>query len=247
MNQTAGIEGISSIDELLDTLTTNRRLAQALYRREVLELARVVGVRLTKTYQTEVQILERIREHRETELGPRPCAGCVLSGRRWYKQNQGEPLLWRLDEPALRQAHESAPEIMREAISHCSLLVPAALQREARPNELPDVTINAENLDGRGGTLGVAITYLTPDSDDLDVGRDRWISAKMTLDWSELWDADFMFTVDSHEWIHILGVDHAPAHITDDIMLPFYQRARRDYGDWTMAELRRRLIGTLPA
>lgn len=240
------ISGVSSIEELFATLTSDDRLARALLYKENLQVARVVGLRVRKNQYTEVELVSRARRHFMAQIGPRPCSGCVLSGRRWFKINQGEPMTYRLDRSALREAYHRADECIEDALENLKSLHPHALIREAMIGEVPDVEVTGSNIDGRHGTLGTATTYNTG-TEDLDLGADRWVSALLEIDKLEHWDYDFFFTVFSHEFLHILGLDHAPPTVADDILLPFYVRDRRDYGVWTMSELDRRHIGALPA
>lgn len=239
--------GVSSVDDLFNTLTTDERVARALLRSETLQLARQVGVAVPKTRITELELARLARERWASGLGPRTCAGCVLQGRRWHKMNQGLPLLLALDTHSLEKAYPRAIECIDDALDNITTLHPEILVRRARDGETPDVDMRGGEIDGRGSTLGFAITYTTPDTDDLDVGGDRWVSAEMVLDWAELWTYDFLFTVFTHEFCHILGIDHSPITIRDDIMFAYYQRDRRDLGDWTTQQLINRLIGVAPA
>jgi len=236
------IPGVSSVDDLYTTFTDDKRVARALYYAENLRIARHVGLFIPKNRFTEIELIKRTRAHVMGRLGPRTCSGCVLEGRRWYKINSGEPLLYRLDRTALTDAYSRAVECFDDVFDNLQRLRPELLFREARVGEVADVDITAQVIDGRFNTLGFATTFTTQDSDDLDVGGDRWVSAQLVMDQAELWDYNFCFTVASHELIHIFGVGHA-SQALDDIQVPQYVGDRRDYGVWTMNQFDQRYVG----
>lgn len=241
------IQGVSDIERMFEVFTDDNRIARALLWKENLQVARAVGVRIPKARLTELDLVTRSRRHLLGRQPQRPCSGCILQGRRWYKINTGDPLLYHLDRTSLREAYDKAVECIEDALRVLKATYPNINIREALIGETPDVTIRAENIDGRNGTLGFATTYTQRDSQDLDVGGDRWVSAELVADTSEFWTYGFFFTVFSHEILHILGLGHAPDEY-DDIQNAFYARDRRDYGPWTDIQIDERYIsGVLPA
>lgn len=240
------IAGVEDVDGLFKSVSSDALIAKMLPYSKVIELARSVGVSIPKKRLYEIDLVARIRKGLIAGTQPRPCSGCVLSGRRWHKLNTGQPLLLRLDRPSLAEAYQDAEEVIYDAINLIQTHYPQVSIRETLVGEFPDVHVGAEAIDGRFGTLGFATTYLTEGSDDLDVGGDRWISATLTADSAEYWTYGFFFTVFLHELLHILGLDHAPDEF-DDIMRATYAGDRRTLGPWTDAEMLRRHVGVLPA
>lgn len=241
------LDGVTSVEDLFTTLSSDARVAQALLRSEVVELARALGLHVPRKRFTERELVAQSRKRWKAQLPPRPCSGCVLTGRRWYKINSGEPLLMFFNDRALREVLPESSAAVDDALSLISAEFPQVKMRTARLGETPDVSFTALPMDGRMGTLGVTTTFSVPDTEDLDLGGDLWESAQVTFDTSELWDYGFFVTVFLHEFLHVLGLDHAPSTV-DDIMRSFYAGARRTFGPWTAQEMASRYItGVLSA
>lgn len=241
------IDGIEDIPGLFEAVSSDQKIAKMVRYSETLDLARQVGVRIAKkSYIRELDLVAMVRKHLLAGTPPRPCAGCALEGRRWYKINQGIPMKYRIDRESMAEAFPDAVEAMEDAIRVVKSIRPEVLIEEVSAGELPDVAMRSENIDGRFGTLGFALTYVSDETDDLDLGGDRWVSAELVCDNSEAWDYAFFFTVFLHELCHILGIDHAPDSF-DDIMRAFYAGARRTLGPWTERELEVRYKGVIPA
>lgn len=238
------ISGIESIPGLFDSVSSDQMIAKMIRYKQTIDLARQVGIRIPKRqYVKELDLVAMVRKHLKAGSKPRPCAGCVLEGRRWYKINEGIPMKYRLDRESMSEAFPDAVEAIEDAIRVVKSIRPEVLIEEVSAGELPDVVMRSENIDGRFGTLGFALTYVSDQTEDLDLGADRWISAELVCDNSEAWDYAFFFTVFLHELLHILGIDHAPDSF-DDIMRAFYAGARRTVGPWTTQQLINRYVGT---
>ena len=240
------IAGIEDVPGLFKSVSKDALIAKMLPYSQTLQLARSVGVMIPKKRLYEIDLVGKIRQGLLLDQQSRPCSGCVLDGKRWYKLNTGEPLLYSLDRAALSGAYEEAERAITDVLGLIKGTWPAINTRERRVGEVADVGITAEKIDGRFGTLGFATTYSQTGTDDLDVGADRWVSATLTCDAGEYWTYGFFFTVFMHEFLHILGLEHAPPEF-DDIMRAFYAGDRRTFGPWTESQMDLRYVGVVPA
>jgi len=217
-------------------------LARFFLYQDTQEIARMVGMRLPRQYVREDVMIKEIRRRLEMDQVPmRPCCGTVFEGRRWVAVNEGRPIKYEMNAAALISAYPGAPSIIVAEMMrlHSEYGVEFIA---AKPDDIPDLTITAEDIDGRNGTLGFAAYFEGPD-DNLDVGGEEFVSVRLVCDSSELWDEGYFRTVFAHELLHAVGLDHAPPRF-DDIMLPRYSGARIDYGVWSHEQLIERYIGT---
>lgn len=210
---------------------------------ETQDIARMVGMRLPRQYVREDQMIAEIRRRLlMPQLPMRPCCGRVFEGRRWVAVNEGRPIKYAMNSAALINAFPDAPGIIQREMAHLTLEYGIEFVL-AKPDEVPDLTIDAENVDGRNGTLGFAAYFEGPD-DNLDVGGEEFVSVRLVCDSSELWDAGYFRTVFAHELLHAVGLDHSPPRF-DDIMGARYSGVRTEYGMWSHEQLIERYIGVI--
>lgn len=207
------------------------------------EIARLVGMRLPRQYVREDIMIREIRRRLAMDEVPmRPCCGATFAGRRWVAVNEGRPIKYSMNAASMISAYQNAPAIIQREMMHLQLEYGIEFVA-TKPDEVPDLVIEAENVDGRFGTLGFAAYFEGPD-DNLDVGGDEFVSVRLVCDSSELWDEGFFRTVFAHELLHAVGLDHSPPGL-DDIMGARYAGARTEYGAWSHEQLIQRYIGNV--
>lgn len=243
---------------LFDVTPLDRRYASMLRYAELADMSRLLGQPVAYPRPLELELVSRVRRllddvRFEPEVPLLPCSGCQLEGLRWKKLDDGTgELTYRLDRGSLDSLYAgrgsaSPSNVFIEEMQRLDSMYRRLSIREARDGEVPDFTVRAEPYDGPRNTLGVTIYYVSGDN-DLDVGKDQFVSVQIVFDTQEFWTANFFRTVGIHEFLHCLGLDHAPVGL-DDIMDARFRRARTDYGAWTLSELDSRFVGfpLLPA
>ena len=239
---------VDDLDKLFCSTQDDQRIANIFWYNETLDLARIVGVKLPKQRLRESIIVGMIREHLQDGIKPRPCAGCVLSGRRWIAANEGRAINVSIDADSLDRAMPGASSIVGQLFQYYSDRYGLIFEQTSA---LPDFTMRADSIDGAGNTLGFALSYVSND-DDMDVGGHQFVSAELVMDTDEFWTPEFFFTVLAHELKHIFGVDHLPEELVQqgirDLMAAFYAGPLTfdTFGQWSHNEMQRRYIG-LPA
>ncbi len=240
---------IRDLECLFKSTADNTRIARILNVRETRDLARSVGVPVRSSpYTREVDLIEMIRLQLQKGKQPRACSGCVLSGRRWLAANAGRPITHSIDYEALEKLTPTVSVDLKRLLDFITGAY--GVKFEPARNVVPDFTMDAGEIDSmRGGTLGTTTTFVSQ-SDDIDVGKDRFISAHIRFDTMEFWDRPFFFTVCAHELFHLLGLDHAPDEVLADLMKAFYQGPLfiNQFGLWSHQQMLQRYVtGTLPA
>lgn len=249
---------LTDLHALFDTTPLDRRFASMFRYAELADISRILGQPVAWPRPRELELVGRVRRLLDDvrtvdEVPVLPCSGCKLEGLRWTKLDDGTgELTYRLDRESLddlyaQRGAQSPSNTLVEEMQRLDSMYQRLSIREAAPGEVPDFTVRAEPYDGFRNTLGVTLFYIDG-SGNLDVGRDQFVSVEIVFDTGEFWTPNFFRTVAIHEFLHCLGLDHAPEGV-DDIMGARYRRARTDYGAWTLSELDSRFIGhpLLPA
>lgn len=233
---------IDDLEKLFESTASNYHVSRMFRYKELLDLIRIVGGTVPRTYVGRTNMVGIAREAMKTPPPLIPCAGCVLSGKRWVAANTGQPITYEIDFVSLSAAFDRAPAIMMKLFEFIKSKYGITFV-QVEPGKVPDFRMRSEDLDGKHGTLGVTISYVS-ESDDIDVGEDRFTSVEVIMDSSENWFYDFFLTVMAHELFHLLGVDHAPEGIRD-LMSAFFAGSLDfdQFGHWSHHEMVRRYIG----
>lgn len=216
---------IQSVQKLFQCLPL-ARIKRTLGYREMLEVGRLA---LNQSFRTREQALRNVFNYFNSETPPPPAPECncpAASGTRWHNF----PVTWSYS--AYEQDIPNTADLIREnwktIQAVCSLTV------EETNDATCNICINNDQLDGRGGTLGIA--YIPASGDRMAAcGR---TCGNIVIDKDEIWTVGFLQTVLLHEMLHAVGIPHAPSR--SSIMYPRYLGVRLELDTWTVQQLQSR-------
>lgn len=232
--------GVNNIATMFDALN-DRRIAMAFLRRELKDLARIVGLDPEQVRRkNEMEIVASIREtlagfvEDDGELvGPQPC-DCAGRGRRWEKADALEDVLVYIN-PAVDVVYGGAASIIEERFAFVSSQTARLGFAVVNDPRRADIVVDAQEIDGEGSTLGFT-QYYNDGTEDLDVFGDLQASVMIVMDPAERWEAGFLRTVATHEIMHAVGIGHIEA--PGNLMNAYYGGVKLDLGAEETAELR---------
>lgn len=205
----ASFKGVSDLHAAFVNLSEHR-LRWAFQKKEMNSLAFALGTILPPHLVSErsmVTYLKNVVMEQEKAPDPRHCVCNIDPTKfRWtrFDNDTSRPVLVYIDPNMPSQFIEWIEDIVArsgdQAYNFKAVLVASA--------DMAEVIVRYQEIDGEGGTLGMAVMY-SNGSAEVDLGRQlEWIIDP--ADFPPTIDRDIFDTVGRHEFDHIKGCDHTP-------------------------------------
>ena len=166
--------------------------------------------------------------------GGETCCGTVVpAGVRWEKADRGEPVTWTVRRTGIPVAAGVNYSQIREAYTRITGEISAAsgIIFKELPDAIGDIHVSFKSIDGKGKILAQA--YYPNNNPACGLCGD------IRIDSAERWTFDDFYSAAFHEFLHAIGIPHAPTSGGKNLMEPYFT-GLQVLGPWDLTELRSR-------